>query len=251
MSVLIFALMRLVPGDPAVAVLGYKATPEGIRALREAFHLDEPLPTQYLRWLAGALRGDLGLDFRQNEPIGRMILDRLPVTIELTLLATLGAALLGIPLGLLGGARRGGLADRTALAVGLLGVSIPDFWLGIMLILGLALGVGLFPSGGWVPISEKPARQPLAPGAARADAGHRPGRRARPPHARRGARRGAARLRAVRASQGPGRARRPVPPRAAQRRHSRRDGARPAGRLHAGRRHRGGDDLHAARRRAG
>src|SRR4029450_1797726 len=96
MSVLIFALMRLVPGDPAVTVLGYKATPEGIRALREAFHLDEPLPTQYLRWLASALRGDLGLDVRQNEPIGRVILDRLPVTIELTLLATLGAAPLGI-----------------------------------------------------------------------------------------------------------------------------------------------------------
>ena len=154
MSVLIFGLMRLVPGDPAVAVLGYKATPEGIRALREAFHLDEPLVTQYLRWLAGALRGDLGVDFRQNEPIGRMILDRLPVTLELTLLATLGAALIGIPLGLVGGARRGSLADRTSLAVGLLGISIPDFWLGIMLILGLALGVGLFPSGGWVPISD-------------------------------------------------------------------------------------------------
>src|SRR5215470_3420352 len=154
MSILVFGLMRLVPGDPAVVVLGYKATPEGVKALREAFHLDEPLPEQYLRWLAGLVRGDFGLDFRQNEPIGRMILDRLPVTLELTLLATLGAALLGIPLGVLGGARRGGLADRTSLAVGLLGVSIPDFWLGIMLILGLALGVGLFPSGGWVPLSE-------------------------------------------------------------------------------------------------
>src|SRR5262244_249364 len=103
MSVLVFALMRLVPGDPAVVVLGYKATPEGVRALREAFHLDEPIPQQYLRWLAGVARGDFGLDFRQNEPIGRMILDRLPVTLELTLLATLGAALLGIPLGVLGG----------------------------------------------------------------------------------------------------------------------------------------------------
>jgi len=87
MSVLIFALMRLVPGDPAVAVLGYKATPEGIRALREAFHLDEPVPQQYLRWLGKAAHGDLGHDFRQNEPIGRMILDRLPVTLELTVLA--------------------------------------------------------------------------------------------------------------------------------------------------------------------
>jgi peptide/nickel transport system permease protein len=156
MSLLVFGLMRLVPGDPAVAVLGYKATPEGIRALREAFHLDEPLPQQYLRWLASAARGDFGLDFRQNEPIGRMILDRLPVTLELTLLASAGAALLGVPLGLLGGGRRGGAADRAALALGLVGVSIPDFWLGIMLILALSLWAGLFPSGGFVPFTEAP-----------------------------------------------------------------------------------------------
>jgi peptide/nickel transport system permease protein len=156
MSVLIFALMRLVPGDPAVAVLGYKATPDGIRALREAFHLDEPVVQQYVRWLGAAARGDLGHDFRQNEPIGRMILDRLPVTLELTLLAALCTTLIGVPLGLLAGGRRGGAADRAALAVGLLGVSVPDFWLGIMLILGLSLGAGLLPSGGWVPFAESP-----------------------------------------------------------------------------------------------
>jgi peptide/nickel transport system permease protein len=156
MSLLVFGLMRLVPGDPAVAVLGYKATPEGIKALREAFHLDEPVAAQYLRWLAGAVRGDFGVDFRQNEPIGRMILDRLPVTLELTLFASLCAALIGVPLGLLGGGRRGGAADRAALAVGLVGVSIPDFWLGIMLILGLSLSAGLFPSAGFVPLTEAP-----------------------------------------------------------------------------------------------
>src|SRR4030095_4673382 len=78
MSVLVFALMRVVPGDPAVVVLGFKATPEGIRVLREAFHLDESVAQQYLRWLGGVARGDFGLDFRQNEPIGRMILDPLP-----------------------------------------------------------------------------------------------------------------------------------------------------------------------------
>ena len=154
MSLLVFGLMRLVPGDPAVAVLGYKATPEGIKALREAFHLDEPVSQQYIRWLAGVARGDFGLDFRQNEPIGRMILDRLPVTLELTLLASACAALLGVPLGLLGGGRRGGVADRAALAVGLVGVSIPDFWLGIMLILGLSLWAGLLPSAGFVPLTE-------------------------------------------------------------------------------------------------
>ena len=156
MSILVFGLMRLVPGDPAVVVLGYKATPEGVRALREAFHLDEPVAQQYLRWLAGVLRGDFGLDFRQNEPIGRMILERLPVTLELTLLATLCTALIGIPLGLVGGARRHGFADRATLAIGLVGVSIPDFWLGIMLMLGLSLGAGLLPSGGFVPLGEAP-----------------------------------------------------------------------------------------------
>ena len=156
MSLLVFGLMRLVPGDPAVVVLGYKATPEGIKALREAFHLDEPLPKQYARWIGGVARGDFGIDFRQNEPIGRMILDRLPVTLELTLLATLCAAAIGVPLGLLGGGRRGGVADRTALAVGLVGVSIPDFWLGIMLILGLSLWAGLFPSAGFVPLGDGP-----------------------------------------------------------------------------------------------
>ena len=91
MSLLVFGLMRLVPGDPAVIVLGYKATPEGVRALREAFHLDEPLPEQYFRWLAGVARGDFGIDFRQNEPIGEMIRQRLPVTVELTLLAAVCA----------------------------------------------------------------------------------------------------------------------------------------------------------------
>src|SRR5881392_389557 len=156
MSVLVFWLMRFVPGDPAVVVLGYKATPEGVRALREAFHLDEPLSEQYLRWLAGLVRGDFGVDFRQNEPIGRMILDRLPVTLELTILASVTAAVIGVPLGLLGGGRRGGAADRAALAIGLVGISIPDFWLGIMLILGLSLWAGLLPSAGFVPLTESP-----------------------------------------------------------------------------------------------
>jgi peptide/nickel transport system permease protein len=122
--------------------------------LRESFHLDEPVIEQYLRWLGGVARGDFGLDFRQNEPIGQMIRERLPVTLELTLLATVCAAALGVPLGLLGGGRRGGPADRAALALGLVGISIPDFWLGIMLILLLSLGTGLLPSSGFVPLAE-------------------------------------------------------------------------------------------------
>ena len=156
MSVLVFALMRLVPGDPATVVLGYKATPESVKALRQAFHLDESIPRQYVRWLGGALVGDFGHDFRQNEPIGQMIRARLPVTLELTALAAAVAAMIGVPLGLVAGARRGGAADRTSLAVGLVGVSVPDFWLGIMLILLLSLGARLLPSSGWVPFNDDP-----------------------------------------------------------------------------------------------
>src|SRR5262245_28956413 len=115
MSVLVFGLMRVIPGDPAVTVLGYKATPDSVRALRQEFHLDEPLATQYVRWLGGLARGNFGVDFRQNEPIGRMIVDRLPVTIELTLLASLTAALLGVPVGLVAGGRPGGGAAPAGL----------------------------------------------------------------------------------------------------------------------------------------
>jgi len=156
MSLLVFVLVRLVPGDPALVVLGYKGTPESVAALRQAFHLDEPVARQYLRWFGGALVGDFGLDFRQNEPIGQMVRARLPVTVELTALAAAAAALAGVPLGLLAGARRGGGADRASLAVGLVGVSIPDFWLGIMLILLLSLGARLLPSSGWVAFADDP-----------------------------------------------------------------------------------------------
>src|SRR5881397_3239071 len=227
MSLLVFGLMRVIPGDPAVVVLGYKATPESIRAMRETFHLDEPLPTQYARWLGGLLRGDFGIDFRQNEPIGRMIVERLPVTIELTVLAALAAALVGVPLGLLAGARRGGTADRASLALGLLGISLPDFWLGIMLILVLSLAAGIMPSSGGVPCGG-----------------------ARTAHARRGARRRASAVRAVRARQGAQRSRDSAAPRAPERRDSDRDGDRAPGRLHARWRDRRRNHFHVTRARA-
>src|SRR5262245_17758675 len=154
MSVLVFGLMRIITGDPAVTVLGYKATPDAVRALRHTFHLDEPLPSQYLRWLVGLLRGDCGIDFRQNEPIGRMILDGLPLTVEVPVLAALSAALLGVPVGRLAGARRRGAADRVSLAIGLLGSSMPGFWLGVILILLFSLAAGLLPASGFVPLAE-------------------------------------------------------------------------------------------------
>src|SRR5207245_2406800 len=148
MSVLVFGLMRFVPGDPAVVVLGYKATPEGVRALREAFHLDEPLPAQYARWLAGLVRGDFGLDFRQNEPIGRMILDRLQhtgeppaLTLALSRAAVLGrlsrAAVLDVAQrGFVQCARAKGLAEHAVLFRHVL----PNAAIPIVTVLGLQIG---------------------------------------------------------------------------------------------------------------
>jgi peptide/nickel transport system permease protein len=115
--------------------------------------LNDPLLVQYGHWLGGVLRGDLGVDYRTHEPIREQLLSRLPVTLEMALLAMAMSALLAIPLGLIAATRRG-VAEHGTQALGLIGVSIPDFWLGVMLILFVSLGLGWLPSSGYVPMSE-------------------------------------------------------------------------------------------------
>lgn len=156
MSVLVFLIIRLVPGDPVLAVLGLNATPELVERLREDLGLDDPIYVQYVEWLGGLLHGDFGLDYRSNEPIGNMLLDRLPVTLELTALSLLLAIVVAIPLGVIAAVRRGRLPDKAMQGVSLAGISVPDFWLGIMLILVFSLGLGLLPSSGFVPFFEDP-----------------------------------------------------------------------------------------------
>ena len=111
---------------------------------------------QYVNWLGGVLQGDFGLDYRSNEPIGSMLLDRLPVTLELTGLALLLSIVFAIPLGVIAAVRRGRVADKATQSVSLVGISIPEFWLGIMLILVFSLGLGLLPSSGFVPFRDDP-----------------------------------------------------------------------------------------------
>jgi len=154
MSVIVFFIIRLVPGDPALVILGLRATPESVAALRQELRLDDPIAVQYLSWLGNVLRGDLGVDYRTHEPIAEMIVTRLPVTLEMALLAMLMAMAMGIPLGVLAAVRRRGLADQGSTALGLVGISIPDFWLGVMLILLMALVLGWLPSSGYVPPRE-------------------------------------------------------------------------------------------------
>ena len=156
LSIVVFLLLRLVPGDPAAVILGLRATPEGLAIIRRDLGLDLPLHLQYLHWLGNLLRGDLGQDYRSHVMVTTLLKERLPVTLELTFMAMALSLILAIPLGVRAGAREGGRTDRAALALGLFGISVPDFWLGIMLILTLSLGLGLFPSSGYVPLAQDP-----------------------------------------------------------------------------------------------
>lgn len=153
-SILIFLLLRLIPGDPAAVILGLRATPERLAIVRDELGLDLPVYLQYVQWLGKVLQGDLGKDFRSNVPVTTLLSDRLPVTIELTLLALSLAILISLPLGIRAAIKPGGIADRGSMLLGLFGISIPDFWLGIMLILAFALGLRLFPSSGYVRLHE-------------------------------------------------------------------------------------------------
>jgi peptide/nickel transport system permease protein len=156
MSIVVFLVLRLAPGDPVLAILGTNATPALVTSMRADLGLDEPLFTQYVSWLGGLLTGDFGTDYRTGDAISSMLADRLPVTLELAVLSLLIAIVVSIPIGTLAAVRRGRTEDRAAQAAGMLGLSIPDFWLGIMLILVFALTLGALPSSGYVPFAEDP-----------------------------------------------------------------------------------------------
>lgn len=153
-SILIFLLLRLIPGDPAAVILGLRSTPERLAIVRDELGLDLPIHLQYTQWLGKLLQGDLGQDFRSNVPVTTLLSDRLPVTIELTLLSLMLAVLIALPLGIRAAIKPNGIADRGSVLLGLFGISIPDFWLGILLILALSLGLRMFPSSGYVRINE-------------------------------------------------------------------------------------------------
>jgi peptide/nickel transport system permease protein len=168
-SVVTFALVRLVPGDPVTVLLGPGYTPEQAEALRERYALDRPLPVQYLAWLGRAVRGDLGQSIFTGEQVSRAILERLPVTLELAAIGVAFAVLVGVPLGVISAIWPGRWIDHAARFGGLLGISVPGFWLGGMLILALSLKLGVLPSGRFVHWVDDPlenVRRMLMPGLA-------------------------------------------------------------------------------------
>ena len=148
-SIAVFAMLRLLPGDPAQIMLSESgASAERVAALRRELGLDDPLPVQYWRFLSGALRGDLGRSIQSNRLVTDEIWAQLPSTIELTLAAMVVAVGVGIPLGLLAATHHNGPLDYGAMALALGGVSMPSFWLGIILILFFSLRLGWLPATG-------------------------------------------------------------------------------------------------------
>jgi peptide/nickel transport system permease protein len=154
MSVIVFAVLRLVPGDPARVTLGLTASPASIRAFRIQQHLNDSLPQQYWLWIKGVLHGSFGLDYASSEPIGTLLTQRLPVTVELTAAAMIIGVVVSVPLGILAALRRGGPVDAGTQGLSLLGICVPDFVIGLMLILVVSVSLGWLPSTGWVPLSQ-------------------------------------------------------------------------------------------------
>ncbi len=151
-ATLVFALIHLVPGDPAQSMLGEGAAPTDIAELRGRLGLDRPLVEQYGRFMRGLVRGDLGTSFRTGQPVVSAIWERVPATVELALAAMVVAIGVAIPLGIVAAVKQGTLADYLAMTVALTGISIPNFWLAPMLAIVFAVSLGWLPvsgRGGW------------------------------------------------------------------------------------------------------
>ena len=155
-SMLVFAGVRALPGDPALALAGEDHSQRTLSAIRDKYGLNDSLTVQYVNWLGHVVRGDFGTSTRTGLGVGSTILDRLPVTLELAFLSLLVAVAIGLTLG--GGApvRRGSLADYLGSTAALVGLSVPHFWLGLMLILIFSITLGVLPASGFVAFAADP-----------------------------------------------------------------------------------------------
>ena len=148
-SLLVFVVVRVLPGDPALVIIGPEGSPEAAARLREALGLNRPIPVQYADWLTRALRGDLGVSLQYDVPVGRLIVSRLPVTLPLAFMAAVFMAATALPLGLYAARRHRRVGDYLAMVVSQIGIAIPGFWAGLLLILLFSVHLGWVPSGGF------------------------------------------------------------------------------------------------------
>jgi peptide/nickel transport system permease protein len=155
-TIMVFSLIHLIPGDVATVVLGEEATPQARVQLRHELGLDKALPIQYFTWVGGVLHGDLGRSLTDKIPVADTIRQRLPVTLELALLSFLVALLISVPTGILAATRRGRISDYAGTFIAFAGMSVPAFWLGIMLIFFFSVRLHWLPASGYVPITQDP-----------------------------------------------------------------------------------------------
>lgn len=155
-SVIIFMMQKMLPGDPALMLAGEIRDPEVLDALREKYHLNDPLYVQYQHWIMQILRGDLGVSLRTEVPVATLIAQKLPVTFQLSVVAMLLAMVIGVPLGIISAVRQNTAVDYSANLFALSGMSVPNFWLGIVLIMGLSVWAGVLPASGFVSVFDDP-----------------------------------------------------------------------------------------------
>lgn len=161
-SILVFSLQQLMPGDPAVILAGEeRGDPVVLAQIRQELWLDRSIPLQYLHWIGNVLQGDFGTSWRIRQPVLQLILTKLPVTLQLGSMAFVIAVLIGVPAGIVAAVKRDTAWDHVATVAGLAGLSTPNFWLGIMLILLVSVNLGWLPPSGYVPLMEN-WRQSLA-----------------------------------------------------------------------------------------
>jgi peptide/nickel transport system permease protein len=157
-SILVFSLQKLLPGDPVLAMAGEERDPATIEFLRAKYHLNDPVITQYLSWVGGIFVGDFGMSLRTNQPVLELIGQKLPVTLQLAIMAMIFAFVIGIPTGILAAVYKNRAIDYIANFVALSGLSVPNFWLGIMLILLVSVNLGWLPASGYESIFVDPVR---------------------------------------------------------------------------------------------
>lgn len=148
-ALIVFVVLEILPGDPAAVMMGINATPETVAAVRAEYGLDQPAAVRFVQWMGGLVRGDLGNSYTYKVPISGLIAERAQVTLPLALMAVLLASAFGIPVGIFAAARANTRWDAAVMALSQIGLAVPNFWFGILLVLTFAVTLGWFPSGGF------------------------------------------------------------------------------------------------------